>query len=339
MSPYLLAEDGIHRQHRPSLRKILGTTQGLVRIASAYVTDSELLLGSQNHRIQLLTSLVRMDIVSGATSLPALRSLIQAGVKCRSVTGGARLHAKVYIFGDECAVITSANLTKSALDSNIEVGVQLTGTIVRQLADWFDAFWKSASRIDLRELSEWEQETAALRLAYASLRKEVGGRPRRRSEAIPQVRSQAKFRNLLQRAPRFFVCNTNRRHSPDGTDEELMLHSHYAAVWTDFKYPTHMERVDKGDAIFMFAKGAGIIGVGRAKAATEVLPPGYPGRITSDFEYDTEWRVPVEEWLAWVEDDAEAYPWIMPNASFLDISGDEYRQLREGVRRHFLREA
>src|SRR5574337_2071294 len=23
------------------------------------------------------------------------------------------------------------------------------------------------------------------------------------------------------------------------TDEELMLHSHYAAVWTDFKYPTH----------------------------------------------------------------------------------------------------
>ncbi|MGH7168994.1 MAG: hypothetical protein ACRELG_01785 [Gemmataceae bacterium] len=118
-----------------------------------------------------------------------------------------------------------------------------------------------------------------------------------------------------------------------------MRRTHYAAVWTDFKYPTHMERVDKGDAIFMFAKGAGIIGVGRAKKATEVLPPGDPDRITSDFAYDAEWRVPVAEWLAWVENDAEAYPWKMPNASFLDISGDEYCQLREGVRQHFLRES
>jgi hypothetical protein len=38
------------------------------------------------------------------------------------------------------------------------------------------------------------------------------------------------------------------------------------------------------------------------------------------------------------ENDEDAYRrWTMPNASFLDVSGDNYRELREGVHEHFLR--
>ena len=338
MAPELIAEDGNERQHRPSLQKMLRATQSLVRIASAYVTDRDLLLVSKERRVRLLTSLVRMDIVSGATSLAALRSLVQAGVECRSFSGGARLHAKVYIFGDECAIVTSANLTTSALDSNIEVGVQLTGAPVKQLSNWFDAFWGKASQVGLRALSDWEEETANLRRAFAALRRKAGDKPRRGTESIPQVRSQAEFRNLMRRSPRFFICNTNRLHSPDGRDEALMRRSRYAAVWTDFKFPTHMQRVEEGDAIFMFAKRVGIVGVGRAKGATQILPPGDPDRLTNEFEYDAEWRVPVDDWLVWVEDDADAFLWKMPNASFVDASGDDYREMRQAVCRHFLRE-
>jgi hypothetical protein len=338
MIPELLAEDGNQRQHRVALRQMLASSRGPVRIATAYLTDSDLLLGRKNRQVQLLTSLVQMDIVSGATSLPALRSLVRAGVQCRSFSGGGRLHAKVYIFGDECAVVTSANLTRNALDSNIEVGIRVTGSAVQALANWFDAFWITAARIDLRDLAEWEEETAALRRAYSALRRQAGDAPRRRSEAVPAIRSESQFRKLLKKAPRCFVCNTNRKHSPDGADENLMCRTKYAAVWTEFKYPTHMQRVEKGDAIFMFAKGAGIVGVGRASAGTEVLLPGDPDRITSEFVKDEEWRVPVDDWLAWVENDAEACPWKrMPNASFLDISGEQYREFREEVSRHFLR--
>ena len=333
----LLAEDGNDRQHRESLAKTLAATGDPVRIAAAYVTDSELLLAGKNRRIQLLTSLVRMDIVSGATSLAALRSLVQAGVQCRSFSGGGRLHAKVYIFGDEYAVVTSANLTKSALDFNIEVGVRVTGSVVQMLANWFDAFWNSATPVDLRELSEWEKETAALRREYAALRKRAMEASRRRNEAVPTIRSQSQFRKLVKEAPRFFVCNTNRRHSPDGADENLMRRTHFAAVWTEFRYPRHMQQASKGDAIFMFAKGAGIIAVGRARSRTEVLPPGDPNRITNQFVKNEEWRVPVDDWLAWIENDEEAYPWKMPNASFLDVSGDDYCDFREKVSRHFLR--
>jgi hypothetical protein len=333
----LLAEDGNQRRHRQSLGRMLLTTRGPVRIATAYVTDSDLLLGTKNRKVQLLTSLVHMDIVSGATSLHALRSLARAGIECRSFSAGRRLHAKVYIFGDECGLVTSANLTKNALDSNIEVGIRVTGSVVHALINWFDAFWSTAARIGLRELSRWEEETAALRQAYIALRRKAGAAPRRASETVPAIRSQSQFRALFKTAPSYFVCNTNRRHSPDGAHENLMQRTQYAAVWTDFKYPTHMQRVSKGDAIFMFAKGAGIIGVGRAKAGTEILPPDDPDRITSEFVEEEEWRVPVDDWLAWAEDDEDAYPWKMPNASFLDVSGNDYRKLREGISRHFLR--
>jgi hypothetical protein len=60
------------------------------------------------------------------------------------------------------------------------------------------------------------------------------------------------------------------------------------------------------------------------------LAPVLPAR------YKTEWRVRVEDWLAWAEVDEDAYQRTMPNASFLDVSGDSYHGLRKAVRKHFL---
>lgn len=94
-----------------------------------------------------------------------------------------------------------------------------------------------------------------------------------------------------------------------------------------------MDKVEQGDTMFMFAKGVGIIGIGCAKAPREVLEKGNPDRIE---DWDTpEWRVPVD-WLAWVEDDSDSFPWHGPNATFFDVSGDKYRGLRDDVRKHFL---
>ena len=145
---------------------------------------------------------------------------------------------------------------------------------------------------------------------------------------------QEALRDLLDNAPRFFICNTNRRYSPGL--EDVMRQRQYAAVWESFAWPAHMQRVTSGDAIFMWAKGVGIIGVGRAKEKPEILDASAPGRIRSAAEYaEREWRVPVE-WLIWVEHDGDAYPCAIPNASFVDASGENYRELREGVRKHFL---
>ena len=84
----VIAEDGGRRKHRQLLRNLLETTEGPVRIASAYITDRDLLWGVKGRRVQILTSLLLMDIISGATSLDSLRSLIENGAECcRSCDG------------------------------------------------------------------------------------------------------------------------------------------------------------------------------------------------------------------------------------------------------------
>lgn len=338
MSIELIAEDGHERRHRPSFENLLQTTKGPVRIASAYVTDQNLLtnIPGPKRKVQLLSSLTLMDIVSGATSLKALRALVTAGVECASLPNGNRLHAKVYVFGEDDAVVTSANLTKSALDSNIEVGVRVTGKNAQALRDWFDGLWSQAVSVGLAEIAKWERETDDLRAAYAALWKKARTKPTLPSESLPSVHP-SELETSFDTAPGFFICNTNRRYTPDGRDEDLMRRSHYAIVWTDFRYESHMKAVQKGAIVLMYAKGVGVIGVGRAKGACEILPAGDPKRLAT-YRKNEEWRVPIEDWLAWSESDADAFSWTdMPNASFLDVSGKQYSTLRNGLRKHFLR--
>lgn len=329
--PKVVAEDGRRRKHRHFLQNLLETTKGPVRIASAYITDTDMLFGIENREVQVLTCLSPMDILSGATSLESVNSLIQTGVKCRDLSGGPKLHAKVYMFGNEVAFVTSANLTRSGLDSNIEVGVQLAGSAVRELTVWFDTFWKKAKRLDVAKIAEWKQETAALRREFAALRKKVRKILTSTNEASPSVPSPQRLHDLLNDANCFFVCNTDRKHDLDA--EDRMRRRNYAAAWETFKYVKHMEKVKKGHAIFMFAKGEGIIGVGRAKAPCEKLRPDDPDRVRETTT--REWRIPVD-WLAWEEHDADAVSFDSPNATFFDVSGDTYRDLRRDVRSHFL---
>jgi hypothetical protein len=340
--PELIAEEGGQRHHRRRLRQLLEAAGGPVRIASAYVTDRELLLGVSDRDVRLVTSLLPMDITSGATSLETLRALIESGVICRCVPVRPRLHAKVYIFGAAAAVVTSANLTESALDSNIEVGVQLGEENVQRLTDWFDSLWATARPILLPQLADLRRDAAQLRREYTRLkRKSIT------TLALPPGPSIAgSFRDdvfsLFEDAKQFFVCNTDRRQGERTVTggyalEEEMYNRGFASAWESFKFPSHMEQVKPGDAVFMYAKGVGIIAVGRATALCETLKPGDPARIRNldDEDNTLEWRVPVH-WLKW--DEQDAYRWKARNFTFWTISDQSYSDLRTAVQQHFLRE-
>lgn len=329
MLDFILEAQNGRRQHRNTLEKLVKDTEDTVRIASAYVTDTKLLsaIGS-NRDVRLLTYFKAMDIVTGATSLDALHALIKSGVQCRHVSDGPRLHAKVYIFGDEAAVVTSANLTRKALDQNIEVGIHLSRSSAHELIQWFDSLWDFAQDLDLAMLLRWKEETKEERDKYSKLRKKVEREGKLPSDGLVSAKG---LRDLFSRTARFFVCNTDRRHS---RDLETRMHQRgYAAAWEDFKYPRHMKKVKRGDAIFMLAKGVGFIGIGRAKSRHQVLEPDDIDRIR---EGDTpEWRVPVD-WLAWKKDDGALW-WSSPNSTFFDVSKDKYADLRDRIRNHFLR--
>jgi len=241
------------------------------------------------------------------------------------------------MFGEQFAVVTSANLTRSALGSNIEVGVELTGSAGGELAEWFDAFWTTKAKpLDLTQVSEWQQQTDALRRQFTELWKKAGALLTLPNEALPAGESREDLRILLDGANQFFCCDTNRRQGArtpkDGWELEERMHNRgYAAAWESFTYPSHMDKVEHGDAIFMFAKGVGIIGIGRAKAKRQVLEPRDPDRIGGNFENTREWRVPVD-WLDWREKNACEYKGL--NRTFWDVTKNAH--MREAVGRHFL---
>jgi len=80
----------------------------------------------------LITRTDLRDFATGASSLEALCILAKNGVEVSSLGG---LHAKMYIFDDTCALVTSANATNSGLRRNLECGLATRDSrIVAQLS-------------------------------------------------------------------------------------------------------------------------------------------------------------------------------------------------------------
>ena len=87
--------------------------------------------------LTLITRTDLRDFVTGASSLEVLCTLAKQGVGVSSLRG---LHAKMYLFDDKCALVSSANATNSGLRTNLECGLatrdrgtvaQLSKTLLR----------------------------------------------------------------------------------------------------------------------------------------------------------------------------------------------------------------
>lgn len=323
----VIAGAGLHRER---LLQLLGTTIGSVRIATAYLTESTLLTDLGSRDVRLLTGLSAMDIVSGATSLKSLETLVRSGVQCRSLPAYPRFHPKVYIVGNDSAIVTSANFTTRALDSNIEVGVVLGGSDVRDLISWFDGLWGSAEPLDTPHLSSLREQTAEARQAFAQFRRKH--RLLDQAGGLLETMGLSSQRQAV-RSPRVFVCNSNRKEL--GEDGEYLMRSRgYAVAWEAFQSSRDMADVRSGDLVLLYANQVGIIGVGRALGPCEVLEPEDPRRVSGQFD-TREWRIPVD-WLRWVHE-GDACPWkgVLP-PTFHNVSGERWSGHREEVIRHFL---
>jgi len=306
VSNNLILEDGFsERKHRLRLNGLLASTKGILRIATAYVTNREFLICPPARERRLLISLLPMDVTSGAISIETLGALIKSGVKCRRLPERPRLHAKVYIFGTSRAVITSANLTFSGFDSNIEVGVEVNADQVSELVAWFDTLWEKAVPLTPAYLSKLQSNIGLLRAEFVKLKKKSNAKWQVPESHKPPDGFSDSLMDLFANAKRFFVCNTNRRYSErtatHGYALEEEMHSRkFATAWKPFRGQDDMKEVERENVIFMFAKRIGIIGIGIAKGGCEILAPDESGRIS--YEHDTpEWRVPVQ-WLVWTDE-------------------------------------
>jgi hypothetical protein len=107
--------------------------------------------------IEVITRFNLADVCAGVTDLPAIRLLLDNGAHIRGVQN---LHAKVYIFGDTRVVVTSANLTESALLRNHEFGFVATDReILQKCRDYFDSLWRRAGpNLAPSRLANWEKK-------------------------------------------------------------------------------------------------------------------------------------------------------------------------------------
>lgn len=335
-SQLLFEYGGDRRFHRERLESLIDSSNGIVRIATAYITDRTILTRAECER-RLLIPLRPIDVVSGATSLETIRALIDDGVECRLLPEYPRFHAKTYIFGVTAAIVTSANLTTSALKFNVEVGSELEGEAVSQIVSWFDDLWKIADLITVNALSDIAAKVNGLRSDYEKLRKKANTELPVVSVADDAYPLNSSLGRAFQNAGRFFLCNTNRRYTERTptvgyATEEAMHTRRFAAAWEDFNYDSHMQEVKKDDVILMFAKSVGVIAVGIARGTCETLAVGEPTRVFNGHR-KPEWRVPTE-WVVWV-DDLAAMPYKSSNYTFANISADSYSDLRDDVLKHF----
>ncbi len=103
--------------------------------ASPYVTDYlRRLAAPLDSAVErtLLTSTDLRSFALGSSDIESLCKLADEGTKVLSQNG---LHAKVYVVDDHCALVTSANATRSGMTKNHECGVAVdSAEIVSNLA-------------------------------------------------------------------------------------------------------------------------------------------------------------------------------------------------------------
>lgn len=111
-----------------------------VRVMSPFVKSDALdfFLAALSPKVQVhfVSRIVIGHFHRGVSDLVAFRTLLQ---RKASVFNAHRLHAKIYLFDEESAVVTSGNLTMSGLEHNYEYGLLLREkSLVQQIVTDFE---------------------------------------------------------------------------------------------------------------------------------------------------------------------------------------------------------
>ncbi|SDS99121.1 phospholipase D family protein [Erythrobacter sp. HL-111] len=156
------------------LTDALRADAGELRVISPFIKAGALdrLLSLNPGKVRVITRFNLADFAEGVSDVAALKMLLDAGARIRGIR---KLHAKLYLFGASRAVITSANLTKSALDSNHEFGlVAEDATVIATCRAYFDDLWRRGKTDLVADQVDTWAETVTRHRA-------LGGRPGNRA--------------------------------------------------------------------------------------------------------------------------------------------------------------
>ncbi len=144
---------------------------GTLRIVCPFIKQRAVKrLVDAGHRpeIRVITRFNLSDFATGVSDVSALRWLLEQGACIRGIRG---LHAKMYLFGERHAIVTSANLTETALFRNHEFGfISQDADVAKRCHAYFDSLWQCAGPdLTHAKLEEWENKLRSASVA--------GGKP------------------------------------------------------------------------------------------------------------------------------------------------------------------
>jgi phosphatidylserine/phosphatidylglycerophosphate/cardiolipin synthase-like enzyme len=137
------------------LRRGLAVADGRLLIACPFIKQSviaRLLNVTRLDEILVVTRFNLSDFARGVSDIAALQTLMEAGAEIRGMRG---LHAKVFVFGNRRAAVTSANLTEAGLRGNIEFGCVSDETpFIAACTVWVEQLHADAASTTEQELQE-----------------------------------------------------------------------------------------------------------------------------------------------------------------------------------------
>lgn len=180
------------RGWRPNLESLASTASESLLIASPYIKvgEAQWICGKMHPGVEV-TTLANIDadaVSTSALDIAALVVLASASSSSRIVALPS-LHAKVFVADDRSAIVTSGNLTRSGLDTNIEYGVLFRDSKrVRHVRKDMMDLARLGSSVSATAIAELEPLEAELREARAHVDESAAPSAKRRFEdAVSQA--------------------------------------------------------------------------------------------------------------------------------------------------------
>ena len=152
-------------------RNLVGSARESLLLAAPFVTRwplevvEESLGGRRLNDLSILTNFSVNSLADRSVDPSALARFCERRGEA-SVFHLPGLHAKAYIADRTRAIVTSANLTASAVRDNVEAGVTFTGTDAGRLAAWLDAHAALGVRVLPGQLMDLQRVAQTLEASH-----------------------------------------------------------------------------------------------------------------------------------------------------------------------------
>lgn len=173
---------------RHQFERALDDVKDQLIIAAPFIKKSEaeyvcnrLLSGESSKKpyVRVITDLRAESVLSGSLDMDALK-IFQTLMSDSEVITLPHLHAKVYIFDTSLAVVGSANLTRSGLDSNYEYGVGIRDPIlVKRIKTDIDAYARIGNILPQKQIEDLSQVAEEISTEYRNVQRSAAASAKR----------------------------------------------------------------------------------------------------------------------------------------------------------------